>query len=175
MSSIYGLCCGGRYPLPRPDRLQNVREDCLHFRSLSLLSDRSIDVPRGAMWASPPTLKTHVFYRRRCPHRPVAGGTGVSVFLDRSVNVPHGAMRASPPTLKTHVFVGADAHIGPRAKGFVSVKSNVAACWCTTENLLRLHPIKKNHCGTFSARNGSFCKIQEIRTRTSSRCNPSAH
>ena len=28
----------------------------------------------------------------------------------------------------TSFFVGADAHIGPRAKGLMSVKSNVAAC-----------------------------------------------
>ena len=98
------------------------------------------------MRASPPTLKTHVvfvgnapnaenarcFCRGRCPHRPVASGTDVSVFLDRSGDAPHGAMRASPPTLKTNVdfvgiapnaenaryfFVGADAYIGPDANG----------------------------------------------------------
>ena len=38
---------------------------------VSVLSDRSGDAPGGAMWASPPTLKTHVVFRGgRCPHRP---------------------------------------------------------------------------------------------------------
>ena len=27
---------------------------------VSVFLDRSVNVPRGAMWASPPTLKTHV-------------------------------------------------------------------------------------------------------------------
>ena len=134
MSSIYGCCCRGRYPLPRPDRLQNVREDRLHFRSLYILIDRSVNVPcgkdlfvscdrsfnapRGAMRASPPTLKTHVFCRGRCPHRPVAGGMGVSVLSDRFVNVPYGAMRASPPTLKTHVFCRGRCPHRPESRRF---------------------------------------------------------
>ena len=79
------------------------------------------------MWASPPTLKTHVVFVGADAHiGPEADGTTVSVFSDRSGDLPHGAMRASPPTLKTHVvFVGADAHIGPEADGMgVSVFSD---------------------------------------------------
>ena len=85
---------------------------------VSVFPDRSGIVPRGAMRASPPTLKTHVVFVGIAPYAedarffvgadahigPEAGGTGVSVFSARSVNVPHGAMRASPPALKTHVF-----------------------------------------------------------------------
>ena len=97
---------------------------------VSVFSDCSVNVPHGAMRASPPTLKTHVVFVGADGHiGPEADGMGVSVFPDRSGDIPSGAMRASPPTLKTHVvfvgnapnaenarcfFAGADAHIGPR-------------------------------------------------------------
>ena len=66
---------------------------------VSVFPDRSGDVPRGAMWASPPTLKTHVvFVGADAFIGPDADGMGVSVFSDRSGDIPHGAMKASPPT-----------------------------------------------------------------------------
>ena len=82
---------------------------------VSVFLDRSGVVPHGAMWASPPTLGTSVFFvgadaligpgRRR---------DGRVCFFYHSKDTPGGAMWASPPTLGTSVFfVGADAHIGP--------------------------------------------------------------
>ena len=143
---------------------------------VSVFSDRSVNVPHGAMRASHPTLKTHVFCRRRCPYRPMAGGTGVSVFSDRSVNVPHGAMRASPPTLKTHVFCRGRCPHRPESRRFRIGKTK-----CSSLLLYGLKTSfgciqsKRTIAELFQPAMVLFIRFQKIRTRTSSRCNPSAH
>ncbi len=99
---------------------------------VSVFSGRSVDIPRGAMWASSarkPVVRACPFFRplrRRTPRGdvgiapyaenarcffvgadaligPGADGMGVSVFSARSGDAPGGAMWASPSTLKTHV------------------------------------------------------------------------
>ena len=66
---------------------------------VSVFFARSGVVPNGAMWASPPTLKKHVFFvGADALIGPDADGMGVSVFSARSGDIPGGAMWASPST-----------------------------------------------------------------------------
>ena len=60
---------------------------------VSVFSARSSDISRGAMRASPPTLKTHVVFVGADAHiGPGANGMGVSVFSARSGDILRGAM-----------------------------------------------------------------------------------
>ena len=100
---------------------------------MSVLSDRSVNIPRGAMRASPPTLKTHVVFVGADAHIGPWLAIQACPFSDRSVDIPHGAMRASPPTLKTHVvFFRADAHIGEAVSEFLSGNREVFGFRCFT-------------------------------------------
>ena len=92
---------------PRRGRCPHRPEAC--GRKLFVLTDCSVNVPPGAMWASPPTVTPVgvglVISRRgplgcncklvcekprrgRCPHRPEACGRKLFVSTDCSVNVP---------------------------------------------------------------------------------------
>ena len=65
-------------------------------------SDRSGVVPSGAMWASPPTLITHIFCRGRCPHRPVSRRDGRVRFF-RPLRGPHPTETRKPPLCQVTV------------------------------------------------------------------------
>ena len=143
-----GLVISRRGPLSCNCKLvceKTRRGRCLHRpeacgRNLFVPTSCSVNVPPGAMWASPPTvtpvgvglvisrcgplgcnckLVCEKPRRGRCPHRPEACGRNLFVPTSCSVNVPPGAMWASPPTARPTGFA-LQACASPRGSRFAA-------------------------------------------------------